>query len=160
MKDKDTGKPRGFGFLAYEDQRSTVLAVDNLSGARVAGRIIRVEHVDNYKRKRAEVWLPLCLCPPLIGWLRVLPLGWSQCVCTFFPTADGNAAVQVEGREVSPSSAEEEGLEAEPPTTRAGTDAAEPSAGAGELFCLVLGKACRTLTAHGTKAETRLPLAM
>jgi RNA-binding motif protein, X-linked 2 len=49
------GKPRGFAFAAYEDQRSTVLAVDNLSGARVAGRTIRVEHVDNYKRKKAEV---------------------------------------------------------------------------------------------------------
>lgn len=41
--------------MAYEDQRSTVLAVDNLSGARVAGRTIRVDHVDNYKIKRAEV---------------------------------------------------------------------------------------------------------
>ena len=40
--------------MAYEDQRSTTLAVDNLSGARVAGRTIRVEHVDNYKRKKAE----------------------------------------------------------------------------------------------------------
>lgn len=55
VRDKKTGKSRGFAFLAYEDQRSTVLAVDNLSGARVAGRIVRVEHVDNYKRKRAEV---------------------------------------------------------------------------------------------------------
>lgn len=41
--------------MAYEDQRSTVLAVDNLSGARVAGRTITVNHVDNYKIKRAEV---------------------------------------------------------------------------------------------------------
>ena len=32
-----------------------MLAVDNLSGARVAGRIIRVDHVENYKRTRAEV---------------------------------------------------------------------------------------------------------
>lgn len=54
-RDRDTGKSRGFAFLAYEDQRSTVLAVDNLSGARVAGRVIRVDHVDNYKIKRAEV---------------------------------------------------------------------------------------------------------
>lgn len=53
-RDKDTGKSRGFAFLAYEDQRSTVLAVDNLSGARVAGRVIKVDHVDNYKIKRAE----------------------------------------------------------------------------------------------------------
>ena len=49
------GKSRGFAFLAYEDQRSTVLAVDNLSGGKVAGRIITVNHVDNYKIKRAEV---------------------------------------------------------------------------------------------------------
>lgn len=55
VKDRDTGKSRGFAFVAYEDQRSTTLAVDNLSGTRVTGRIIRVEHVDNYKRKKAEV---------------------------------------------------------------------------------------------------------
>ncbi len=54
-RDKETGKQRGFAFLAYEDQRSTVLAVDNLSGARVAGRIVKVDHVDNYKVKCAEV---------------------------------------------------------------------------------------------------------
>lgn len=55
VRDKTTGKSKGFAFLAYEDQRSTVLAVDNLSGAQVAGRTIRVEHVDNYRKKRAEV---------------------------------------------------------------------------------------------------------
>lgn len=55
VRDKDTGRSRGFAFLAYEDQRSTVLAVDNLSGAKVAGRTIRVEHVDDYKRKVKEV---------------------------------------------------------------------------------------------------------
>jgi len=54
IKDKKTGKSRGFAFLAYENQKSTILAVDNLSGARVAGRIIRVEHVADYKRKREE----------------------------------------------------------------------------------------------------------
>lgn len=66
-RDKASGKSRGFAFLAYEDQRSTVLAVDNLNGARVAGRIVRVEHVDNYKKRKAEVgMLPLC-CAQLRG---------------------------------------------------------------------------------------------
>lgn len=54
VRDKGTGKSRGFGFLAYEDQRSTVLAVDNLNGATVIGRIIKVDHVANYKRKLEE----------------------------------------------------------------------------------------------------------
>lgn len=47
-------EPRGFAFVAYEDQRSTVLAVDNLNGATVAGRTIRVEHVKDYRAARAK----------------------------------------------------------------------------------------------------------
>ncbi|KAK0541515.1 RNA-binding protein Cwf29 [Tilletia horrida] len=50
-REKDTGKRRGFGFLMYEDQRSTVLAVDNLNGADILGRTIRVDHVRQYKQK-------------------------------------------------------------------------------------------------------------
>ena len=48
-RDKSTGKARGFGFLMYEDQRSTILAVDNLNGAKVLNRTLRVDHVSNYK---------------------------------------------------------------------------------------------------------------
>eukprot|EP00898_Chlorokybus_atmophyticus_P006716 jgi/Chlat1/7045/Chrsp56S06709 len=54
VKDPDTGKSKGFAFLAYEDQRSTVLSVDNLNGAKVAGRIVKVDHVAKYKRKLEE----------------------------------------------------------------------------------------------------------
>lgn len=43
---------RGFGFLMYEDQRSTVLAVDNLNGTQVLGRTLRVDHVGNYKQEK------------------------------------------------------------------------------------------------------------
>ena len=48
-RDKQTGKARGFGFIMYENQKSTVLAVDNLNGAKVLGRTLRVDHVSNYK---------------------------------------------------------------------------------------------------------------
>ena len=41
-RDKETHKPKGFAFVMYEDQRSTVLAVDNMNGAQVLGRTIRV----------------------------------------------------------------------------------------------------------------------
>lgn len=35
MRDKKTGKSRGFAFLAFVDQRSTDVAVDNMNGALV-----------------------------------------------------------------------------------------------------------------------------
>ncbi|PGH12308.1 hypothetical protein AJ79_04374 [Helicocarpus griseus UAMH5409] len=53
VRDKETGKSKGFAFLKYEDQRSTDLAVDNLGGATILGRMIRVDHV-RYKRKEEE----------------------------------------------------------------------------------------------------------
>merc|ERR1712137_770202 len=49
VRDAKTGKSRGFAFICYEDQRSTVLAVDNLNGIKLTGRIIRVDHVADYK---------------------------------------------------------------------------------------------------------------
>lgn len=36
IRDKKTGKQKGFCFLCFEDQRSTVLAVDNLNGIKVS----------------------------------------------------------------------------------------------------------------------------
>ncbi|XP_046382680.1 RNA-binding motif protein, X-linked 2-like isoform X2 [Ischnura elegans] len=49
VRDKGTGKSKGFCFLCYEDQRSTVLAVDNFNGMKILGRTIRVDHVNDYK---------------------------------------------------------------------------------------------------------------
>ncbi|OCK85216.1 hypothetical protein K432DRAFT_377813 [Lepidopterella palustris CBS 459.81] len=54
VRDKETGKSKGFAFLKYEDQRSTDLAVDNLGGATIMGRMLRVDHT-RYKRKDDEV---------------------------------------------------------------------------------------------------------
>ncbi|KAL9033613.1 MAG: hypothetical protein Q9214_007430 [Letrouitia sp. 1 TL-2023] len=50
VRDKDTGKSKGFAFLKYEDQRSTDLAVDNLGGADIMGRILKVDHT-RYKKR-------------------------------------------------------------------------------------------------------------
>ncbi|CAF3285369.1 unnamed protein product [Rotaria socialis] len=49
LRDKKTGKSKGFAFICYEDQRSTILAVDNFNGVSLAGRSIRVDHVKDYK---------------------------------------------------------------------------------------------------------------
>ncbi|KAL4901541.1 hypothetical protein BDW74DRAFT_187729 [Aspergillus multicolor] len=54
VRDKETGKSRGFAFLKYEDQRSTDLAVDNLGGATVLGRMLRVDHTRYKKRDEEE----------------------------------------------------------------------------------------------------------
>lgn len=36
VRDKKTGKSKGFCFICYEDQRSTILAVDNFNGIKVS----------------------------------------------------------------------------------------------------------------------------
>lgn len=40
--------------MMYEDQRSTVLAVDNLNGAKVLERTLRVDHVRDYKQPKEK----------------------------------------------------------------------------------------------------------
>ncbi|VEN41857.1 unnamed protein product [Callosobruchus maculatus] len=49
IRAKDTGKSKGYCFLCYEDQRSTILAVDNLNGIKILNRTLRVDHVAEYK---------------------------------------------------------------------------------------------------------------
>jgi len=53
VRDKESGISKGFAFLKYEDQRSTDLAVDNLGGASIMGRVLKVDHT-RYKRKDGE----------------------------------------------------------------------------------------------------------
>lgn len=49
IREQDTGKSKGFAFVKYEDARSTILAVDNFNGAKLLGRTLRCDHVENYK---------------------------------------------------------------------------------------------------------------
>lgn len=49
VRDKVTGKSKGFAFICYEDQRSTDLAVDNMNGFEVLKRPLRVDHCEKYK---------------------------------------------------------------------------------------------------------------
>ncbi|XP_041356552.1 RNA-binding motif protein, X-linked 2-like [Gigantopelta aegis] len=52
IRDKQSGKSKGYGFLCFEDQRSTVLSVDNLNSIKILGRTIRVDHVEAYKKPK------------------------------------------------------------------------------------------------------------
>ncbi|XP_022825616.1 RNA-binding motif protein, X-linked 2 [Spodoptera litura] len=55
VRDKGTGKSKGFAFICYEDQRSTVLAVDNLNGLKILNRTIRVDHCEQYRAPNADM---------------------------------------------------------------------------------------------------------
>jgi RNA-binding motif X-linked protein 2 len=48
-RDKESGKSQGFCFLAYENQKSTILAIDNMIGFPLIGRPLRVDHILDYK---------------------------------------------------------------------------------------------------------------
>jgi len=49
IRDKKDGKSKGFAFIGYEDQRSTILAVDNMNGTQIAGRAVTVSHKNGYE---------------------------------------------------------------------------------------------------------------
>ena len=48
-RDKETKKSLGYCFLAFEDQRSTIIAIDNMIGYPLIGRPLRIDHVLDYK---------------------------------------------------------------------------------------------------------------
>ncbi|CBZ52646.1 hypothetical protein NCLIV_024340 [Neospora caninum Liverpool] len=54
VRDRKTGVPKGFCFLAYEDQRSTILAVDNANGMKLLNSTLRVDHCKNYRPPRKD----------------------------------------------------------------------------------------------------------
>merc|ERR1712137_1435044 len=54
VRDAKTGKSKGFAFICYEDQRSTVLAVDNFNGAKLLGRTLRCDHCASYHEEQKK----------------------------------------------------------------------------------------------------------
>lgn len=44
IKDKETGKSRGFCYLKYEDHRSCILAIDNFNGVKIFDRPLKIDH--------------------------------------------------------------------------------------------------------------------
>ncbi|KAF4666423.1 hypothetical protein FOL47_004091 [Perkinsus chesapeaki] len=54
VRDKETGKSKGFGFIAYENQLSTRYAIDNMIGFNLVGRPLKVDHVSSYRAPIVE----------------------------------------------------------------------------------------------------------
>lgn len=75
VRDLSTGKSKGFAFICYEDQRSTILSVDNFNGMKLIGRLVRVDHVHTYKlpkdlekmdADRRKLFLEGCAPQPIV----------------------------------------------------------------------------------------------
>lgn len=56
--DRETGKPKGYGFCEYRDEETAASARRNLQGYEVNGRQLRVDYAENAKgvdRNREQV---------------------------------------------------------------------------------------------------------
>jgi len=49
--DRETGKPKGYGFCEYEDQETALSAMRNLNGVEIAGRTLRVDNACTEKSR-------------------------------------------------------------------------------------------------------------
>ena len=48
--DRDTGRSRGFGFVTFEDDAAATRAVEDMNGAELEGRNIRVDEAHDRRR--------------------------------------------------------------------------------------------------------------
>jgi RNA-binding motif X-linked protein 2 len=55
LREKGSNKSKGSAFVKYEDQRSTILAVDNFNGIQLLGRMLRVDHVNEKRLPKSVI---------------------------------------------------------------------------------------------------------
>lgn len=49
--DRETGKPKGYGFCEYKDQETALSAMRNLNGCEISGRSLRVDNACTEKSR-------------------------------------------------------------------------------------------------------------
>jgi len=49
--DRETGKPKGYGFCEYRDTETALCAMRNLNGYEIAGRTLRVDNACTEKSR-------------------------------------------------------------------------------------------------------------
>lgn len=60
--DRETGKPKGYGFCEYQDQETALSAMRNLNGREFSGRALRVDNAASEKNKeelKSKRFLPI-----------------------------------------------------------------------------------------------------
>ncbi|CAL8141447.1 unnamed protein product [Orchesella dallaii] len=53
--DRETGKPKGYGFCEYKDVQTAMSAMRNLNGYEINGRILRVDNAGAERQRMAEM---------------------------------------------------------------------------------------------------------
>lgn len=56
--DRETGKPKGYGFCEYKDQETATSAIRNLNGRDLGGRQLRVDSATNERKEELEEAAP------------------------------------------------------------------------------------------------------
>ena len=58
--DRETGKPKGYGFCEYKDQETALSAIRNLNGYELNGRALRVDSAASEKNRDCNMCLAYC----------------------------------------------------------------------------------------------------
>lgn len=77
--DRDSGKPKGYGFCEYKDQETALCAMRNLNNYEIAGRNLRVDNACTEK-SRLEMQCKNYLCKNNI--FDLFNLTRVQCSCS------------------------------------------------------------------------------
>lgn len=85
VTDRETGKPKGYGFCEYKDEETALSARRNLQGYEINGRQLRVDFAENDKgsdKNREQVKYCIKLHHPFVNFPNC-PLTWLYPLASF-----------------------------------------------------------------------------
>jgi len=78
--DRETGKPKGYGFCEYQDQETALSAMRNLNGREFSGRALRVDNAASEKNKEELKSTSFVLMGLYVRPVCLSPDGYACCL--------------------------------------------------------------------------------